>query len=231
MKNSNNKQPTLELLSIKYVEEQRSIDCLVFVSRYLILFSGSLLVWSLFSKNEQSTLSLLASLGVMISALIVAHVASRALTFQQIDIKQKNNKTKAANLHFAIAVIDELMGRIQFLSALFVRNNEGTAITPSDIALNIQRVEKRYEQLLTHELFLTLPGTFFQDIQKIAGSVFGLIRLSEQVTLTAKNSPSNTVHFSEAVSNQKIELLHQFNEELSELRESLFDQREALEAE
>jgi len=112
--------------------------------------------------------------GVLISAVLVATVASRLLTHNKVTREEDDCKDIVRITHHLIAIIMDLRNRVEYSKDSFKKSVE----PPVSVIVSIENavvIEKRYEVLFDREAYRFLSSESVELISRMSASIFTLV--------------------------------------------------------
>lgn len=196
----------------------------------LVIFSLCMLagyaIYLLYHQRIEDALKVFLPLGALISAMLVAKVASRVLAHNDIVREDERRQELVRITHHLLAVLIDLRHRVGI--SIHALREGGTPLL--FLTENAEAIEKRFELFLDRELYRFLPGKTIELITNMAGHVFGFCVYAKTLSDVSRGTANTMLPVSEnPASKSVIENLELFLKDLDVLDEQIRQLRGTLE--
>lgn len=193
-----------------YAKLERQICALEIFAIVLFCLLAGQAIYLVYNQKVDDALKISMPLGALISAMLVAKVASRLLAHNVILREDDRRQDIVRIAHHLLAVISDLRNRVAYTADMFRGGSQPLVI----LIENAAAIEKRYEVFLDREVYRFLSGETIELIGRMSGHVFGLKGLAE----IYRAKPSTKIPTGEhPVSKQMIEGLESLLRDLNVL--------------
>lgn len=158
-----------------YNNLERQIFALDVFAVVLFCLLAGYAIYLVYNQKVDDALKVSMPLGALISAMLVAKVASRLLAYNVIVREEDRRQDIVRITHHLLAVISDLRNRVGYTVGMFRDGSQPLVILIENAAV----IEKRYEVFLDREVYRFLSGETIELIGRMSGHVFGLKGLAE----------------------------------------------------
>lgn len=206
--------------------QEKDVRALVWFALFLSGLFFIYAIWQLYDRNYEELLKVVMPLGALISAVLVATVASRLLTHNKIVREYDRQQDIVRITHHLIVVVSDLRDRVRFAVSSF-RDGGRPLIS---LIENAVAIEKRYEVLIDREAYCFLSGESMELIGRMSGHVFGLAVFAKALAEIFRDKPNTMIPTSEDPEREKmIENLGSLLKDLDALEDQIRQLRGTLE--
>lgn len=183
-----------------YVKLKRQVGALEILASVLFCLLAGYAIYLMYDQKFDKALTVSMPLGAMVSALLVAKVASRLLKYNDIVREDDRQQDIVRVTHHLLVVISDLRDRVGYAIGMF--RDGGRPL----IALieNADVIEKRYEVFLDREAYRFLNGETVELIGRMSGHVFGLAILAKALAEIYRGKPNIIIPASEDQTSKKV---------------------------
>lgn len=205
---------------------EKEVSALEKLVVFLFCLLAGYAIYLVYQQKIEDALKVFLPLGALISALLVAKVASRVLAHNNIVREDERRQDVVRISHHLLAVLIDLRQRVGISVHAF---REG-GIPPLFLIENADAIEKRYEVFLDREVYQFLSGETIELITKMSGHVFGFCVFTKTLADLSKNTSNAMLSLSEIpTSGAVIDSLELFLKDLEVLDDQIRQMRGALE--
>ncbi len=179
---------------------EKDVSALMIFSLFLITLFYIYAIYYLWNRNLREVLAIVMPFGALISAVLVAKVASRLLTHNKITRAEDDHKDIVRITHHLIAIVSDLRNRVGFTVSSFRDGGRPLVV----LIENAVAIEKRYEVLLDREAYRFLSGESVELIGRMSGSVFGLTVLTKALAEIFRDKVNAIIPTSEDPTREKM---------------------------
>lgn len=206
----------------KFEGEVRALETLVV---FLFCLLAGYAIYLIYHQKIEDALKAFLPLGALISALLVAKVASRLLVHNDIVREDERRQDVVRITHHLLAVLMDLRQRVRF-SVRALREESGTLIF---LIENVNVIEKRYEVFLDREIYRFLAGETIELIGRMSGPIFGLAAFTKALAEICRDNSAIIATSGGDAANESIKQLESLLEDLDVLEEQIRQLRGTLE--
>lgn len=215
---------------MKKLEERfGNFDKEVAALEMLVVFLFCLLagysIYLVYHQKIEDALRVFLPLGALISALLIAKVASRLLAHNNIVREDERQQDVVRITHHLLAVIIDLRQRVKF-SVRALREENGPLIF---LIENVNVIEKRYEVFLEREIYRYLTGETIELIGRMSAPIFGLAAFTKALAEICKDNSAIIKTSGSDAANGSIQQLESLLGDLDDLEEKIRQLRGTLE--
>jgi hypothetical protein len=196
----------------------------IFVVFLFILLAGYA-IYLVYHQKIEDALRVFLPLGALISALLVAKVASRLLAHNDIVREDERRQDVVRITHHLLAVLMDLRQRVRF-SVRALREESGPMIF---LIENVNVIEKRYEVFLDREIYRFLAGETIELIGRMAGPIFSLAAFTKALAEICRDNSAIIATSGGDAANESIKQLESLLKDLDILEEQIRHLRGTLE--
>lgn len=133
---------------------------------------------------DKFAFSLLSVLGSWVAGIGAIGAIVAVLYVASIQMRDARKQDAVRCIHHAMAVTNDLMGRVKFLQKTIAKNGVLSSLTVS-----AELISRRYEALYDRDLYRHLSGPVIDKITGMSGSFFGIQAMSVLLSANLKNDP------------------------------------------
>lgn len=190
----------MKKLTLLFGKLEKQVGALEILAVVMFCLLAGYAIYLVYDKKTDDALKVATPLGALISALLVAKVASRFLAHNDI-VREDNRRQDIVRVtHHLLVVISDLRDRVGYAIGMF--RDGGRPL----IALieNADVIEKRYEVFLDREAYRFLNGETAELIGRMSGHVFGLAILAKALAEIYRGKPNIIIPASEVQTSKKV---------------------------
>lgn len=205
---------------------EKDISALMMFALFLTTLFYIYAIYYLWNRNLEEVLAIIMPFGALISAVLVAKVASRLLTHNKIARAEDDHKDIVRITHHLIAIVSDLRNRVEFAVNSFRDGGRPLIV----LIENAVAIEKRYEVLLDREAYRFLSSESVVLIGRMSGQIFSLALVAKTFAEMFRDNSNVLIPASESPSTGKmIEGYESLLNDLDALEDQIRQLRETVE--
>ncbi|MDX8399560.1 MAG: hypothetical protein R8K20_04865 [Gallionellaceae bacterium] len=190
---------------------EKDVSALMIFAFFLVFLFYLYAIYFIWIQKIEEVLKVFMPFGALISAVLVAKVASRLLTHNKVTREEDDCKDIVRITHHLIAIVSDMRERVGFSVSLFRDGGKPWIV----LIENAVVIEKRYEVLLDREAYRFLKGESVELIGRMSGSVFALTVFAKALAETCQDKINTIIPISEDPT--RVNIIEQLESLLKEL--------------
>lgn len=167
----------MKKLTGRFDNLNRQVDALGIFAVVLFFLLAGYAIYLMYGQKVDDALKVSMPLAALVSALLVAKVASRLLEHNGL-VREDDRRQEVVKItHHLLAVIDDLRNRIGYVVLVFREGNRPMIALFENVAV----IEKRYEVFFDRDIYRYLNGETINLIGRMSGGIFGLTSFTKGV--------------------------------------------------
>lgn len=216
----------MKKLRVKYSNLEKDVRALIRFALFLSILFYIYAIYYLWNQEIKDVLEVVMPFGALISAVLVAKVASRLLTHNKIVREEDEQRDIVRITHHLIIIVSDMRNRVGSTANMLRKGGYPLIL----LIENAAAIEKRYEVLLDREIYRFVSGETIELIGRMSGYVVGLAVFAKALAeiyrgksgvMPAAESPAET---------KSIEALESLLKDLDKLEEQIRQLRNNLES-
>lgn len=212
----------MDRLVRKFERLDKDIEVLSNVLLVFIVLLFARVALLIYEHRFDELWAILAPMTALVAALLVARVATRLITNNNIIKEDDRRRDLVRVTHHLLAVAQDLLARVGYVKVLLSTGNR-PVFALGEI---VSTIERRYETLLERDSYQYLPGPSVDLIIRISGSIFGICTLArglEKVTTDKPLASIDSVLLSDR--EQQVAKLGDLMDDLNKLIDQIYEVR------
>jgi len=179
---------------------EKDVRALEGFALFLVALFYTYAIYFLLDRKIEEALKIVMPFGALISAVLVAKVASRLLTHNKIAREEDEQQDIVRITNHLTVVVSDLRNRVGFAVSSFRKGGHPLIV----LTENAVAIEKRYEVLLEREAYLYFSDESRDLIGRMSGYVFGLAVFAKALTAIYQDKPNTIIPASEDTTRKKL---------------------------
>lgn len=175
----------IEHLFRKFERLDRDVEVLSYILLGFIALLSARMALLVYEQKFEKLWDIFAPMTALVAALLVARVATRLITNNDIIREDDRRRDIVRVTHHLLIIVQDLLARINYVKVIL-----GGGSRPMFVLGEIaSTIERRYETLFERDPYLYLNGSSVDLINGMSGKVFEIIMLARGLEKVTANNP------------------------------------------
>lgn len=211
-------------LHAEYHTLEREVKALSAMLVGLLLVVFWRIGWLFGTNKSNESWAFVAVLGALVSALLIAKVATRQIAYSEFNRQLDGIHRKARLLNRAIGTTDDIIGRVEYLINCLTKGQHLIYTLSKNAAV----IESRWEVFFEPEIYEVMGGDLVGFVNTTSGQIFGLTTLFTGIEKTLGPELAIDAASPHPVQEKTVANLRTTTDRLKKLRGQLAEMREEL---